>query len=50
MVLNNAIPSMKFQPLIRFNIVGSEQVSIAADNKIAKLKKWSTIYEQTENI
>ena len=35
---------------IKFNIVGSEQVSIAADNKIAKLKKWSTIYEQTENI
>ena len=35
---------------IKFNIVGSDQVSIAADNKIAKLKKWSTIYEQTENI
>jgi NTP pyrophosphatase (non-canonical NTP hydrolase) len=35
---------------IKFNIVGSEQVSVAADNKIAKLKKWSTIYEQTENI
>jgi len=35
---------------IKFNIVGSEQVSIAADNKIAKLKKWSTIYEQTKNI
>lgn len=35
---------------IKFNIIGSEQVSIAADNKIAKLKKWSTIYEQTENI
>ena len=35
---------------IKFNIVGSEQISIAADNKIAKLKKWSTIYEQTENI
>jgi NTP pyrophosphatase (non-canonical NTP hydrolase) len=35
---------------IKFNIVGSGQVSVAADNKIAKLKKWSTIYEQTENI
>ena len=34
---------------IKFNLVGSEQVSIAADNKIAKLKQWSTIYE-TENI
>lgn len=34
---------------IKFDIVGSEQVSIAADNKIAKLKQWSTIYE-TENI
>jgi NTP pyrophosphatase (non-canonical NTP hydrolase) len=30
---------------IKFNIVGSEQISIAADNKIAKLKKWSSIYE-----
>jgi hypothetical protein len=30
---------------IKFNIVGSEQVSIAADNKIAKLKQWSNIYE-----
>ena len=30
---------------IKFNIVGSEQISIAADNKIAKLKKWSNIYE-----
>ena len=28
---------------IKFNIVGSEQISIAADNKIAKLKKWSSI-------
>lgn len=34
---------------IKFDIVGSEQVNIAADNKIAKLKQWSTIYE-TENI
>jgi NTP pyrophosphatase (non-canonical NTP hydrolase) len=34
---------------IKYNIVGSEQISIAADNKIDKLKKWSTIYE-TENI
>jgi len=32
---------------IKFNIIGSEQVSIAADNKIAKLKQWSNIYEQT---
>ena len=30
---------------IKFNIVSSEQMSIAADNKIAKLKKWSSIYE-----
>lgn len=30
---------------IEFNIVGSEQIGIAADNKIAKLKKWSSIYE-----
>ncbi len=30
---------------IKFNIVGGEQISIAADNKIAKLKKWSSIYE-----
>ena len=30
---------------IKFNIVSSEQISIAADNKIAKLKKWSNIYE-----
>lgn len=30
---------------IEFNLVGSEQISIAADNKIAKLKKWSNIYE-----
>jgi len=30
---------------IKFDIVGSEQISIAADNKIAKLKKWSSIYE-----
>ena len=29
---------------IQFNLVGSEQVSIAADNKIAKLKKWSNIF------
>ena len=28
----------------KFNLVGSEQVSIAADNKIAKLKKWSNIF------
>ena len=29
---------------IQFNLVGSEQVSIAADNKIAKLKQWSNIF------
>jgi NTP pyrophosphatase (non-canonical NTP hydrolase) len=29
---------------IKFGLVGSEQVSIAADNKIAKLKKWSNIF------
>lgn len=30
---------------IKFDLVGSEQVSVAADNKIAKLKKWSSIYD-----
>ena len=35
---------------IQFNLVGSEQVSIAADNKIAKLKQWSNIFnEKTSN-
>lgn len=29
---------------IKFGLVGSEQVSIAADDKIAKLKKWSNIF------
>jgi hypothetical protein len=29
---------------IKFDLVGSEQVSVAADNKIAKLKKWSNIF------
>jgi NTP pyrophosphatase (non-canonical NTP hydrolase) len=29
---------------ITFDLVDSEQVNIAADNKIAKLKKWSTIF------
>jgi NTP pyrophosphatase (non-canonical NTP hydrolase) len=29
---------------IKFNLVGSEQISIAADNKIAKLKQWSNIF------
>jgi NTP pyrophosphatase (non-canonical NTP hydrolase) len=29
---------------IQFNLVDSEQVSIAADNKIAKLKVWSNIF------
>ena len=29
---------------IEFNLVGSEKISIAADNKIAKLKQWSNIY------
>jgi len=29
---------------IKFNLVGKEQVSIAADNKIAKLKNWSNIF------
>ena len=31
---------------ITFDLVDTEQVSIAADNKIAKLKKWSTIFER----
>ena len=30
---------------IKFNLVGSEQISIAADNKIAKLKIWSDIFK-----
>ena len=30
---------------VKFNLVTNEQISIAADNKIAKLKKWSTIFE-----
>ena len=35
---------------VQFNLVGSEQVSIAADNKIAKLKQWSNIFnEKTSN-
>ncbi len=35
---------------IKFNLVGSEQVSIAADNKIAKLKKWSNIFESETTV
>jgi NTP pyrophosphatase (non-canonical NTP hydrolase) len=31
---------------IEFNLVDSEQVSIAADNKIAKLKVWSNIFKE----
>ena len=31
---------------IQFNLVGSEQVSIAADNKISKLKIWSNIFKE----
>jgi NTP pyrophosphatase (non-canonical NTP hydrolase) len=31
---------------IKFNLVGSEQVSVAADNKITKLKQWSNIFEE----
>ena len=31
---------------IKFNLVGSEQVSVAADNKITKLKHWSNIFEE----
>jgi len=30
---------------IKFNLVGSEQISVAADNKIAKLKQWSNIFK-----
>jgi NTP pyrophosphatase (non-canonical NTP hydrolase) len=30
---------------VKFDLVTNEQISIAADNKIAKLKKWSTIFE-----
>ncbi len=29
---------------IKFDLVSSEQISIAADNKIAKLKQWSNIF------
>lgn len=31
---------------IEFGIVGSEQVSVHADNKIMKLKEWSTIFKE----
>jgi NTP pyrophosphatase (non-canonical NTP hydrolase) len=31
---------------IKFNLVGSEQVSVTADNKITKLKQWSNIFEE----
>jgi NTP pyrophosphatase (non-canonical NTP hydrolase) len=31
---------------VKYNIVSKEQINVAADNKIEKLKKWSTIYEQ----
>ena len=34
---------------IKFNLVGSEQISIAADNKIAKLQKWSNIFKEDLN-
>jgi NTP pyrophosphatase (non-canonical NTP hydrolase) len=29
---------------IKFDLVSREQISIAADNKIAKLKQWSNIF------
>jgi NTP pyrophosphatase (non-canonical NTP hydrolase) len=31
---------------VKFDLVGSEQISTAADNKIAKLKKWSNIFSE----
>ena len=31
---------------IEFGIVGSEQVSVHADNKIMKLKQWSNIFNE----
>ena len=31
---------------VKYNIVSKEHICVAADNKIEKLKKWSTIYEQ----
>ena len=34
---------------IKFNLVGSEQIAIAADNKIAKLKIWSDIFKEETN-
>jgi hypothetical protein len=34
---------------VKFNLVGSEQISIAADNKIAKLKVWSNIFKEDVN-
>lgn len=34
---------------IKFGLVGSEQISIAADNKIAKLKIWSDIFKEETN-
>ena len=35
---------------IKFGLVGTEQVSIAADNKINKLKQWSNIFKDSHEI
>lgn len=35
---------------IKFGLVGAEQVSIAADNKINKLKQWSNIFKDSHEI
>jgi NTP pyrophosphatase (non-canonical NTP hydrolase) len=34
---------------IKFNLVTSEQVNVAAGNKIAKLKVWSNIFKEDLN-
>jgi NTP pyrophosphatase (non-canonical NTP hydrolase) len=34
---------------IKFNLVGSAQISVAANNKIAKLKQWSNIFKDDTN-
>ena len=34
---------------VKFNLVTSEQVKTAADNKIAKLHQWSDIFKEDTN-
>ena len=35
---------------IEHNLVDQEEIVIAANNKIAKLKKWSNIFESEINV